>query len=626
MFRKGISKIAAVIFITAILTFFVIIGLYYSQPKSSFAQQNGKDQNGKNSDSRDSLNPYSGDFEKYTQQVREDSHFGFHSANFGNYYSYLSDLGVNWSREGMYFIWTLADAKRKGNFDFTFYDHEKLQANTPNNINIVANICPFGRGGKFLNEEEKDIYARFVENTVARYGGGGSLGCAEKSPDCYKSADKQYPANEVISRFKRNNPIKYWQVCNQLVDTCGGPDCKTDYAGNFAEVQKITYNAIKKVDSSAQVLIAGDSRITDYPEVFKKLNGNYIDIIDLHHFGTENGYDLKKDIDYLKTSLRNSNFDLNKLKFWITETGTYSGKPLGDDITREYNYQDEKQQARGLLKIYVSAFARGIDKVFWAWGLMEGFGCSCCIFDYTGLIYANAGVNPDGKHGKCGSPDYDLGYGVKKLGYYTYKLMVEKLKYSDWSKIEASHESDGVYIYKFTNKQNGRLTWVAWNDSKTPKTVSLTLNVNTEDVRITQAIPAQNSGKEVTDYHRDFKEITGTISSTSPKRLTFVLDDTPVFIEEVYKVSRQRMPLSQPPPPSAGRPSPEGSDDISTKLTEFRLLLSRQTDAEKIKKATDIDIQSREAFRAGDPVLTLKLLNSAIDYLKGNDNVNLNRQ
>ncbi|KAF5436221.1 hypothetical protein C5S36_00880, partial [Candidatus Methanophagaceae archaeon] len=58
-------------------------------------------------------------------------------------------------------------------------------------------------------------------------------------------------------------------------------------------------------------------------------------------------------------------------------------------------------------------------------------------FDHTGLIYDGQGSN-------------DLGLGVKKLSYYTYKLMTEKLECSNWNNIETIQESDNVYVYKGT--------------------------------------------------------------------------------------------------------------------------------------------------------------------------------
>ena len=278
---------------------------------------------------------------KDSKTLNENSPFGFHPGNANNY-AYIKDLGSFWSREGGYLRWEWVDANRNGNFKFTKatapaikelsvpsleinYDEQWL--NVPKNINIVANVCPFAAGGKFLNSKELLAYKDFVKKAVERYDGDEDYGCALQSPDCYHKGDSQYPNYKVIDTFKKN-PIRYWQVCNQLNETCNGRDCPQTYAEKYAEVQETTYKAVKEADGVASVLIAGDSQKEQYPDVFKELGGKYIDIIDFHRFG--NNYNPKEDFDYLKSSLRSAGFDTSKLKFWMTEAGTYSGDPSSD--------------------------------------------------------------------------------------------------------------------------------------------------------------------------------------------------------------------------------------------------------------------------------------------------------
>ncbi|MBF0457290.1 MAG: hypothetical protein HQK99_05280 [Nitrospirae bacterium] len=63
--------------------------------------------------------------------------------------------------------------------------------------------------------------------------------------------------------------------------------------------------------------------------------------------------------------------------------------------------------------------------------------------------------------------------------------------------------------------------------------------------------------------------------------------------------------------------------EIHSKIAEFKDLLARQTDSEKIKKATEIDEKSKEAFAGGNPARTLKLLTAGIAYLKGIEGVDI---
>ncbi|KKT18517.1 MAG: hypothetical protein UW04_C0065G0006 [Parcubacteria group bacterium GW2011_GWB1_43_8] len=468
----------------------------------------------------------------------KDSPFGFHPGNAENY-SYIKDLGAKWSREGIYLIWDWIDSNRDGNYKFTQaetpavpdssiqsqkinYDAQWLKV--PENIEVMANICPFiinpiNKAAGFKNEtNEMETYQDFAGKAVERYDGDNDYGCAFSSPDCYKQGDNQYPSAETIKVFQKN-PIKYWQVCNQLTEVSSS----NDYASIFASVQKKTYEAVKDSDSSAKVLIAGDSMKEMYLEVFKRLGGKYIDIIDLHRFG--NNYDPKEDFDYIKSGLRSAGFDTSKLKFWMTETGTYSGDP-SSDANKNLPYLSEKNQAAVLVKIYVSGLSYGIDKIFWAWNIVEGFSRDGGIFDYTGLVYD--GCDFVNNKYECGSNiGYDKGRGVKKLSYYTYKKMTEVLEGSDWDNIETIQEKDGVYVYKFI--KNGKPIWVAWNDNDSEKQITIS-NVNSSSVKITEAVPNYSSGKEVKDYAAGFKTETARVEGGMA---TIKIKDIPVFVGEV---------------------------------------------------------------------------------------------
>jgi hypothetical protein len=457
-----------------------------------------------------------------------DSPFGIHPASNDNY-AYARDLGIKWNSEGMFFVWEWIDSGRNGKYSYTNatlstgetfnYDQERVNLYSED-IEMALNICPFHKGGEFQSDGEKLIYQDFVEKTVKRYDGNDDLGCTLASPDCYSNGDGQYPSSDLISKFKAN-PIKYWQVCNKLEDTCS-TDCNNTYATKYAEALKLTYEAVKEADPTANVLIAGDSKKDLYPAVYGALGGQYIDIIDFHRYGTYDWYNPKDDFNFLKGSLQVSGFDTSKLRFWITETGTYSGTPT---IDTTYQYQSEKQQAEGLFKAYVSALANGIEKIFWAWGIVEGFNAACSIFDFTGLVYDGCDC-VNGTY-TCGTNiGYDLGSGVKKLSYYTYKKMVETLDGSDWTNIQTIQESSGVYIYKFT--KNGHPIWVAWNDNINSQTISLDVGtINT--VNVVEAIPKYASGSEVTNYNSAFNTELKTAQSG---KITVTLSDAPVFVGE----------------------------------------------------------------------------------------------
>jgi hypothetical protein len=191
------------------------------------------------------------------------------------------------------------------------------------------------------------------------------------------------------------------------------------------------------------------------------------------------------------------------------------GKPFDLPFLRKP--RTEKEQANELLKRYVYSIGKGAKKIFWTklteWSNFGGAGVNN-YFDNVGLIHNPAN---DGKS-------------HKKLAYYTYKKMAETLEGSDWNNIQTIREKNGVYIYKLT--KNGKSIWVAWNDNKEAKTVRITLDRDTKDVKITEAIPKYESGKDVLDYDTAFSEIKGILMESYPLQLQFKLADKPVFVEE----------------------------------------------------------------------------------------------
>jgi hypothetical protein len=284
---------------------------------------------------------------------------------------------------------------------------------------------------------------------------------------------------------------------------------------------ELTYKGVKASCSDCQVLIAGDSAPEMYPRVYESLNGNYVDIIDKHFFGTHNDYmKITEEMDYLKNSLVESGFDLSELRFWATEVGTYSGDPVedrGDIVTEGPPYQSEKEHAQGLVKRFVYSFGEGIEKVLWAWGLVEAFGCDCCIFDYTGLIY-----DGNGEPQECDENDpYDLGKGVKKLAYYSFKLMTSKI--GGFDTIEVVSESDFVYVYKLVN--DGNPIWIGWSEGGEK---SVSIDIDADAVIVTESVPKYETGQEVSDFDSAFNSYE---LDTQDGKIEIVLNEVPVYVE-----------------------------------------------------------------------------------------------
>ena len=383
----------------------------------------------------------------------EDSPFGFHPgytyntpvnrnklvppSEIGFNYKNSLDIGLRWNRPEFYFLWSIiqrtdSDVK-KGVFDWKENDY--VYGNVPENIGIVANIAgiesrtlrgemPFPRTFLFKSEFLEEKYIHFVRKVVERYDGDG----IEDMPGL-------------------KNPIRYWQVDNE-------PDVDTKDWKGYAHLMEISYKAIKESCPECKVIVGGMAFPKGFEEfylpLFKSLKGKYIDVFDFHQFGPEWAWMVYKDfVDVIKKGLSENGYD--KVEIWITETGTYTERPVVPNLApiMYLPEQTEKEQACSLIKRYVYALSLGVKKIFWAFGLVEGFtGTGNHEFDHTGLIYIRD-IN-----------DPRRGLGVKKLAYYSYKMMTEKLEGSNFSKIESLNLGEGIFAYKFN--KSGRPVYVLW--------------------------------------------------------------------------------------------------------------------------------------------------------------------
>jgi hypothetical protein len=439
----------------------------------------------------------------------EDSPFGFHPA--GPLYNEANNIGIRWTRTDRYLFWTFVDPNKTGDpaqfqwkgtaegpngkpvaFDYDVFLSEAHKAG----LNILQNIS--------LSIKQEDLL-QFNKTAFENF---------------VKAAVKRYPF------------VRYWQVGNEPNDNLPNEDIAKKSMYAYADMLRVTYEAIKEADPNAQVLIAGlggDMSMDDinskyYNLVLSALGGRYFDAFDIHFYGTAKGgvsdgnprhrilnyRDFKTVYDYFRYLLDKNDF--SRVPIWVTEMGTFSGR-VRSSPNAPFNYQTEAEQARDLLKRWVYPLSLGVKKVFWAYGLAEakytdwddGF------FAHTGLIYIK------GKGGIYQAGD-------KKLGYYTYKKMTETLEGSDWNSIQTIHEFDGVYIYKFI--KNGKNIWVAWNDNAEEKEVTIH-NISSNQVTITDAVPKYESGKQVTDYKTAFKTEIRTVSGG---KTTITLKDNPVFV------------------------------------------------------------------------------------------------
>ena len=419
-------------------------------------------------------------------------------------YKHVQDVGIKWIRSSDIY-WDMVqptqDHIKNNRYEWSLYDN--LYGRVPPEINILGTIiCRYGfRPGtwQFVNKEIEDKYIEFVKKVVKRYG-----------------------ANEKDNMPGLKNRITYWQVGNEEAVS---PDF--DWKG-FSHILQITYQTIKDIDPDAKILLGGlaaGERINQNDPVFRQqlenfyfpilsnFQGKYFDIFDIHYYGPS-GYQqgeiqmgwrgMKNIYDVIRQALDKSGY--KNTEIWFTETAgasTFS----------------ERLQAADLVKRFIYPLSLGANKIFW-WSMLEGEPPLEVDrpTNHLGLVYDGIGKD-------------DLGYGVKKLAYYTYKKMVEILEGSDWNDIQRVQESDGIYLYRFM--RHGKPVWMAWNDNEDPRRVRIRLEKDTQNVKITEAVPKYESGKEVADYKSAFREvIRRDFLESYPPQLVVEIGSIPVFMEE----------------------------------------------------------------------------------------------
>ncbi len=427
----------------------------------------------------------------------QDSPFGLSPAM---PYDEAKKIGVQWTRGGdfPYLFWSIVDPEKTG--DPVKFQWEGITTGpdgqpAPFNYNPIFDVQKSGLS-LMHNIQPEPIPENYSQ------------------PGSWLPIDETAYRNFVKEAVRRYSFINYWQVGNE--PNFGGARNLSD----FAELQRITYEAIKEANPQAQVLIGGVAGNMDiksmndtyFESILLELQGKSLDIFDIHFYGDAKGgelgllgyQDFKTVYDYFRNLLDNNGF--SHVPIWVTEMGTFSGT-LSDGLQ-----QTESEQAIDLLKRWVYPLSLGVKKIFWGFGLMEGFGpWDDDFFDHTGLIYGGQ----DGVHQ----------LGEKKLGYYTFWLMTDKLEGSDWNNIQVIQESDNIYIYEFTKQ--GKPIWVAWNDNPSSEQIIIS-GIGSAQAKVTEAIPEYESGKEVTDYSTAFKS---EAKSVENDELILTLEDIPMFIE-----------------------------------------------------------------------------------------------
>jgi len=372
----------------------------------------------------------------------EESPFGI--SGIDGYHPLLADLGISWVRymgpAGI--VWDAVEP-RKGFFDWHRND-QIYSATYGKHINMVVTILTPNRWDQgILHGRPKhrfpvdvDAYKAFLKGAVERYDGDGV---------------DDAPGSPIVD---------FWQIENE---------CDLfweDTPENYARLVKISYEIIKGQNKNAEVVLSGVGMPKGLPgfylsvfEHLKRLRDNpedrYFDVFDFHwivggsgrykmaRFPGSDNTDFKRYVESINSALKEYGYDV---PIWITEMASHSGAPRRG---LQVPVQSERDQAAELIKRFIYPLSLGIQKVFWS-TLVEthGFGDQLGVndyFDLVGLIHnpANSGMDH------------------KKLSYYAYKMMVEKLRGFDVDKIRPVHVGEGIEMYRFS--RDGASIYVCWD-------------------------------------------------------------------------------------------------------------------------------------------------------------------
>lgn len=472
-------------------------------------------------------------------------------------YSTAIKLGIEWERPTHPVLdWIIVQPNKEyikaKKYDWTVPDNFLSRIPKGLNILVTINVNPnFLIPGTwdFTNSSLKNDYTIFVKKVVERYNGDGKNDMpglknpvkywqVENEPDhrghiklpfFKKRITRKHNEHVEMDSMRYNNvplskksAVSYNEPFhknnigydNDLLSKLSN---RKNLSKGYAEIVKITSNAIKSIDKNAKVVLGGMSsqpsqiniKILNnfFLPVINELRKGDIDVVDFHWFVSDvyESYQVYKSI---RNTLDKKGF--TNVDIWMTETGVSSEK-------------SEEYQAIQLIKRFIYPIGYGVKKVFWAWGLVEGlppFNCKS-IFDYTGLIY----------DGKCPG---DQGYGVKKLAFYSYMKMIKKLRGSQWNNVNMLNNGEnGIYIYKFP--QQLKNVYIVWHETKNEKIVLDFKIPKGSEYIVTESIPkkynkkireVKSSSSELIDKYfktTNHKALSNTISIT--------LSDIPLYLE-----------------------------------------------------------------------------------------------
>lgn len=435
--------------------------------------------------------------------------FGFFGIGSALKRDYLEDVGVTFIRGNLPF--DSVYSVETDTWDFGQKDDLFSSAYARNAELVITFMSPTD-----MEKIRADYYREFILRSVERYDGDADYGCTQAPPDCYEPGDNLFP---TWSGTGDQPAVKFWQMENEVdYQSELGPSYWLDHPADYAELVNLVYPLVKQACPDCSVLLGSmllDDMGHSFYDDFFQITDQF-DILDMHRFGFNTnhflGFNMRIDLlrQYHPTK-----------PIWMTESSTYTDCPRKPDGTY-WPCQSELEQGTDLFKRYVHPPYLGVEKLLWNFLYEATDGSDNGPFWYTGLVYDGLG-------------EFDKGDGIKKLSYFTYKLLVQKVGNADWYNIVSTKVAPAVFQYRFT--RYGLPVYVAWydwfNGAEESKQVTLDVSdISTAQVRVTEAVPRFETGQEAdtVPFEEAFVSYATPITAGS---IDITLGKRPVFIEEI---------------------------------------------------------------------------------------------
>lgn len=338
--------------------------------------------------------------------------------------------------------------------------------------------------------EYLEHYKDFVRSVIERYDGDGF--------------------SDAIFIKERKN-IKHWQIENEPGKT---PDKGSNFwkgtASDYADLYLVAYDIIKEADAEAKVALSGFTYAAikysmkhgnSFPlEVLRILNerGGDFDIFDFHFYKDYTRFSADKALHPLLHTYP----QFRDKPIWVTETNV-NRKKLDPYYSSE-NY--DRFVAKDIVRRYSVLLEGKAKKVFWV-----------KFSDQKDATW-NVPMEPEDYWHFRGLTEYDL---TAKPVYYTYALLIEKIKGKDRVRRKSKLESESdVWIYKFGKNDNA--VYAMWYDDGLGRSTEAEIPLPWDQVLITRIITEPGATEPETEIR--------TLNENG--KLEITLDDSPIFVEK----------------------------------------------------------------------------------------------